>query len=72
MAGNPRSLFLTGLRAVEDDLRESAQEARAAGLTETEWIIFMVSAPGPEYFIPEALHALRLIAQATWRSGDVC
>ena len=70
MAGNPRSLFLTGLRAVEDDLRESAQEARAAGLTETQWITFMVSEP--EYFIPEALHALRLIAQATWRSGNVC
>jgi len=70
MAGNPRSFFLVGLRALEDDLRESAQEARAAGLSETEWMAGMVSAP--EYFHPEALHALRLIAQATWRSGDVC
>jgi len=70
MAGNPRNFFLVGLRALEDDLRESAQEARAAGLSETEWMAVMVSAP--EYFHPEALHALRLIAQATWRSGDVC
>jgi len=70
MAGNPRSFFLVGLRALEDDLRESAQEARAAGLSEADWMAVMVSAP--EYFHPEALHALRLIAQATWRSGDVC
>lgn len=70
MAGNPRSFFLVGLRALEDDLRESAQEARAAGLSEADWMAFMVSEP--EYFQPEALHALRLIAQATWRSGDVC
>ena len=69
MAGNPRSFFLIGLRALEDDLRESAQEARAAGLTEADWLAFMVSEP--EDFRPEALHALRLIAQATWR-GDVC
>jgi hypothetical protein len=70
MAGNPRSFFLTGLRALEDDLRESAQEARAAGLTEADWITVMVSEP--EDFRPEALHALRLIAQATWRGHDVC
>ena len=67
MAGNPRSFFMTGLRALEDDLRESAQGARAAGLTEADWLGFMVSMP--EQFAPEALHALRLIAQATWRGG---
>lgn len=68
MAGNPRAVFLTGLRALEDDLRESAQEARAAGLSEADWLGFMVSMP--EQFAPEALHALRLIAQATWRGGE--
>lgn len=71
MPGNPRSLFpaLVGLRALEDSLRESAQEARAAGLSEVDWLTVMVEAP--EDFQPEALHALRLIAQATWR-GDAC
>jgi hypothetical protein len=68
VAGNPRAVFLTGLRALEDDLRESAQEARAAGLSEADWLGFMVSMP--EQFAPEALHALRLIAQATWRGGE--
>lgn len=68
MAGNPRAVFLAGLRALEDDLRESAQEARAAGLSEVDWLGFMVSMP--EQFAPEALHALRLIAQATWRGGE--
>jgi hypothetical protein len=68
MAPTPRAVFLAGLRALEDDLRESAQEARAAGLTEADWLAFMVSMP--EQFAPEALHALRLIAQATWRGGE--
>lgn len=68
MAPTPRAVFLAGLRALEDDLRESAQEARAAGLSEADWLGFMVSMP--EQFAPEALHALRLIAQATWRGGE--
>jgi hypothetical protein len=70
MSGTSHSFFVTGLRALEDGLRESAREARAAGLTEADWITVMVSEP--EDFRPEALHALRLIAQATWRGHDVC
>ena len=67
MEPRPHAVFIAGLRALEDDLRESAQGARAAGLTEADWLGFMVSMP--EQFAPEALHALRLIAQATWRGG---
>lgn len=64
----PPAVFIAGLRALEDDLRESAQEARSAGLTEADWLAFMVAMP--ERFAPEALHALRLIAQATWRGAS--
>jgi hypothetical protein len=64
-----RARWIAGLRAIEEDLRASALEALASGVSEAEWLAYMVSMDEP--YAPEALRALGLIAQGVWR-GDVC